>query len=86
VEAHTRAVRGSTLLDLHSKEKGKDKGRKGGKEVETEPDVIWDHARDMSLGGRLMDDKKREGLVRDAKNLGDRFGVGRGGAFDSGRS
>jgi hypothetical protein len=41
--------------------------------------VIWDHARDMSLGGRLMDDKKRQGLVRDAKNLGiGWYGEGRG--------
>jgi hypothetical protein len=35
---------------------------------------IWDHSRDMALSGRLMDDKSRNSLIRDAKGLGDRFG------------
>jgi len=48
---------------------------------ESEPSVIWDHARDMSLGGRLMDDKQRQKLLRDAKGLGERFGSGRSGGF-----
>ena len=43
--------------------------------------AIWDHSRDMSLGGRLMDDGKRKKLLLDAKGLGDRFGAGSGGGF-----
>jgi hypothetical protein len=35
----------------------------------------------MSLGGRLMDDKQRQKLLRDAKGLGDRFGTGKSGGF-----
>ncbi|KAG6848114.1 hypothetical protein H0H87_004082, partial [Tephrocybe sp. NHM501043] len=38
---------------------------------------IWDHSRDMSLGGRLMDDSKRAKLIREAQGLGDRFGSGK---------
>jgi hypothetical protein len=30
----------------------------------------------MSVGGRLMDDKKRSDIVRNAKDLGGRFGGG----------
>jgi hypothetical protein len=39
---------------------------------------IWDRDRDMSVGGRLMDDAKRADAVRSAKDLGGRFG---GGSF-----
>lgn len=42
---------------------------------------IWDHSRDMSLGGRLMDDEKRGKLVKEAQGLGDRFGTGKSGGF-----
>lgn len=53
----------------------------GEKDKGSEPSVIWDHARDMSLGGRLMDDQQRQKLLRDAKGLGERFGSGRSGGF-----
>ena len=46
-----------------------------------EPHAIWDHGRDMSLGGRLMDDTTRKKMVNDAKGLGERFGTGKGGGF-----
>ena len=46
---------------------------------------IWDHERDMSIGGRLMDDSTRQKILRDAKTLGDRFGTGSGGGFLGGR-
>ena len=42
---------------------------------------IWDHSRDMSLGGRLMDDTKRNQLVREARGLDSRFGKGKSGGF-----
>ncbi|KAF5376871.1 hypothetical protein D9615_007260 [Tricholomella constricta] len=42
---------------------------------------IWDHSRDMGLGGRLMDDSKRTKLIREAQGLGDRFGTGKSGGF-----
>ena len=44
----------------HQKEEGEDK-------------AIWDHSRDMAIGGRLMDDSKRNAIVKDAKTLNDRF-------------
>lgn len=37
---------------------------------------IWDRDRDMGVGGRLMDDEKRADIVRNAKDLGGRFGGG----------
>jgi hypothetical protein len=58
------------LLDSHSKtNKAKNKDEK---------DVpgIWDRDRDMSIGGRLMDDSKRADVVKNAKELGGRFGGG----------
>ncbi|KII86248.1 hypothetical protein PLICRDRAFT_164662 [Plicaturopsis crispa FD-325 SS-3] len=74
VEEHTRKVRGSTLVDMHEKGSAPEAGddaKKG----------IWDHSRDMSLGGRLMDDKTRSKMLQDAKGLGDRFGTGKSGGF-----
>lgn len=53
----------------------------GKKDTDEPPPVIWDHSRDMSLGGRLMDDQQRQKLLRDAKGLGDRFGTGKSGGF-----
>ena len=45
------------------------------------PPGVWDHSRDMALGGRLMDDKQRGKLIADARALGDRFGSGKGGGY-----
>ncbi|TFK47984.1 hypothetical protein OE88DRAFT_1611754, partial [Heliocybe sulcata] len=73
VDEYTRKHRGSTLLQRHAEDE------KSSKPTDDEPPVIWDHARDMSLGGRLMDDKKRSQIINDAKGLGDRFGSGRSG-------
>ncbi|KAJ7592783.1 hypothetical protein C8J56DRAFT_778987 [Mycena floridula] len=72
VENHTRKVRGGALVEKHAKEAKPD---------EKEDKGIWDHSRDMSLGGRLMDDSQRTKLIRDAKGLGDRFGAGTSGGF-----
>ncbi|KAJ7676473.1 hypothetical protein B0H17DRAFT_987669 [Mycena rosella] len=74
VEEHTRKTRGSALVDMHAKAgKGEDGAddRKG----------IWDRDRDMALSGRLMDDDKRNKMLKEAKGLGDRFGTGKTGGF-----
>ncbi|KAG5652834.1 hypothetical protein H0H81_003458 [Sphagnurus paluster] len=76
VDEYTQKLRGPALVAQHeasgkieaAKEKEKDAG-------------IWDHSRDMSLGGRLMDDSKRSKLIREAQGLGDRFGTGKSGGF-----
>ena len=51
------------------------------KDAPEEPTVIWDHARDMAVGGRLMDEKDRRRIIQDAKGLSDRFGASKGGSF-----
>lgn len=71
-----RNARGAALVDAHHdrephKRKDEDEPLPG----------IWDHSRDMSLGGRLMDDTQRQKMLRDAKGLGDRFGTGKSGGF-----
>ena len=58
-----------------SKSKSKDKEKDDG------PPVIWDHTRDMSVGGRLMDEKSRNKLISDARGLGERFGSGKSGGY-----
>lgn len=57
------------------KSKSKDKDKEDG------PPVIWDHARDMSMGGRLMDEGQRSKMINDARALDDRFGKGKSGGF-----
>jgi len=74
VEAHTRNTRGETLLDQH-------KSASSSKDKDGKFEGIWDRDRDMSLGGRLMDEKTRSKMVHDAKSLGDRFGTGKSGGF-----
>ncbi|KAJ7155146.1 hypothetical protein C8R46DRAFT_1356392 [Mycena filopes] len=73
VEEHTRKVRGSALVDMHARAgKGEEKDEKKG---------IWDRDRDMALSGRLMDDDRRNKMLKEAKGLGDRFGTGTTGGF-----
>jgi hypothetical protein len=64
------------LLDAHAQEDAKRK-----KDVSEESTAIWDHSRDMALGGRLMDDKDRRRIIQDAKGLSERFGESKGGSF-----
>lgn len=71
-----RKARGPALVDAHAERDARKK-----KGTDEPPPAIWDHSRDMSLGGRLMDDKQRQKLLRDAKGLGDRFGTGKSGGF-----
>ncbi|KZT09055.1 uncharacterized protein LAESUDRAFT_723354 [Laetiporus sulphureus 93-53] len=77
VEEHTKKVRGGALLEQHSKVASTKEGSEG----EEGPSVIWDHSRDMALSGRLMDDKSRDKLIKEARGLGDRFGTGKKGSF-----
>jgi hypothetical protein len=70
-----KKLRGPSLVDQHKSASDKKKGDSD------EPPVIWDHARDMGLGGRLMDDDKRNQMLREAKGLGDRFSGGKSGGF-----
>ncbi|SNX85907.1 uncharacterized protein MEPE_04616 [Melanopsichium pennsylvanicum] len=70
------------------KEKDRDrdsgKGTKSRKEREQEDvrqgkaaaPMIWDREAALSVGGRLMDEKKRRNLIADSNALGDRFGSG----------
>ncbi|KAG6848247.1 hypothetical protein H0H93_001973 [Arthromyces matolae] len=74
VDDYTQRRRGPALLAQHTAS-----GKADSKE---EDDLgIWDHSRDMAIGGRLMDDSKRAQLVREAQGLGDRFGTGKSGGF-----
>jgi hypothetical protein len=65
-------VRGPSLLAQHADSEKVDKN---------ENPVIWDHARDMGMGGRLMDDQKRSKFIKEARGLGDRFSSGKSGGF-----
>lgn len=69
-----RKVRGGTLIDQHAR-------TTVNKDDDGEEPLIWDHSRDMALGGRLMDDKTRNKFITEARGLGDRFGSGRSGGF-----
>lgn len=70
-----KSARNRSLLDLHSEESSKSKKNPD------EPEAYWDHSRDMSMGGRLMDDSQRRKLISDAKGLGERFGTGKSGGY-----
>ncbi|EGN92959.1 hypothetical protein SERLA73DRAFT_190333 [Serpula lacrymans var. lacrymans S7.3] len=76
VDEHTRKTRGPSLIDQHATLSSQPAASS-----KDEPSSIWDHTRDMSLSGRLMDDSARDKYVRDARTLGDRFGTGRTGGF-----
>lgn len=68
-----RKQRGAALVDQHA--------TVAKKPETTEVPGVWDHSRDMGLGGRLMDDEKRSKMLKEAKGLGDRFGSGKSGGF-----
>jgi Protein of unknown function (DUF3752) len=68
-------VRGTSLVDLHTK------ASSSGKKDDDGKPGIWDHERDMSLGGRLMDDSARNKLIQDSRKLGDKFSAGKDGGY-----
>lgn len=65
-----KSARNTTLLDAHSKSK------KSESKEEKNGSGIWDRDRDMSVGGRILDDGKRSEMVKGAKELGGRFSSG----------
>ncbi|KAG8908095.1 hypothetical protein FRB99_000539 [Tulasnella sp. 403] len=69
IDEHNKQKRGESLLDIHSKSDTSSK-----EEKDKTPAAIWDHSRDMGLGGRLMDERSRQKIIGDAKGLGSRFG------------
>lgn len=72
VERHNSKSRKESLVDQHEKKKSKSSaGKRKGQEEEPQG---WDRDRDMSIGGRLIDDGKRKQMIEDAKGLGGRFG------------
>ncbi|KAF8626461.1 hypothetical protein AX15_004865 [Amanita polypyramis BW_CC] len=73
VEEYTARVRGPSLLVQHTVASEK--------EEKDDKSVIWDHERDMAIGGRLMDDGKRNQFIKEARGLGDRFSSGKSGGF-----
>ncbi|KAI9059555.1 hypothetical protein FKP32DRAFT_1528066, partial [Trametes sanguinea] len=79
VEEHTRKVRGPTLIEQHGRLSAAKEAEKARAGETDEPPAIWDHSRDMALGGRLMDDKTRDKFIKEARGLGDRFGSGKSG-------
>ncbi|KAL5518420.1 hypothetical protein ACEPAH_102 [Sanghuangporus vaninii] len=80
VNEHNKSSRGKTLVEMHEEEKKKEKKTKKD-EDDDKPVAIWDHSRDMSLGGRLMDEKQRRKMISEAGSLGDRFGSGKSGGY-----
>ncbi|GAA5940664.1 GPALPP motifs-containing protein 1 [Sporobolomyces koalae] len=73
VERHNEKSRKHSLLDAHASGSSKSKSSKKNEAGPEEP-TGWDRERDMSIGGRLMDDGKRKQMIKDAKGLGGRFG------------
>ena len=73
---YQRKARGAALLDQHTEKSARDDKKKA-----DGPPALWDHSRDMSLGGRLMDDKTRDKFIKDSRGLSDRFGSGKSGSF-----
>ncbi|KAG8926156.1 hypothetical protein FRC03_010733 [Tulasnella sp. 419] len=76
IQEHNKKNRSESLLEMHSKAEAKK-----AKNEDEAPPAIWDRDRDMGLGGRLMDEKSRSKLIKDARGLGDRFGHSKGGSY-----
>lgn len=64
-------MRGKPLLEMHQSKVKREKDNK-------EDEVIWDRERDMSVGGRLMDERQRSRMIQDARGLSSRFSKGKG--------
>ncbi|GJJ09390.1 hypothetical protein Clacol_003612 [Clathrus columnatus] len=70
VENYNRKNRGTSLMEMHQSKQEKKK--------EESENVIWDRERDMSVGGRLMDERQRSKMVQDARGLSSRFSKSKG--------
>ncbi|SPO32479.1 uncharacterized protein UTRI_04223 [Ustilago trichophora] len=62
--------------DRKSTKSRKEREEQEVKEGKTAAPMIWDRETALSIGGRLMDEKKRGRMIADANALGDRFGSG----------
>jgi hypothetical protein len=69
-----REHRGAALVEQHT-------AAEAPADPSAEPPAIWDHSRDMGLGGRLMDDAQRGKIIKDSKGLDSRFSSGKAGSF-----
>jgi hypothetical protein len=61
-------TRNESLVDQHSRTSGKEAAAK----IKAQS-AVWDRDRDMALGGRLMDEGKRQAALRDASTLSTKF-------------
>ncbi len=76
--------RANPMIDIHSTSSSSTKantpnsssGKPKNNNDDEPPPVIWDRDLHMGVTGRLMGDKDRAKMLKDAKNLGDRFGKG----------
>ncbi|KAI6138612.1 hypothetical protein BKA82DRAFT_27213 [Pisolithus tinctorius] len=51
------------------------------RDADEAPAAIWNHLYDLSIRGRLMDEKQKKQKLREARALGDRFGTGKSDEF-----
>ena len=70
-----KSSRGGSLLSQHQKRKAESK------DEEDEP-AFWDHSKHMGITGRLLSNEERAQKIKDARNLSDRFGHGKRGAYE----
>lgn len=78
VEEHNRSSRNSSLLELHHEATTNvtSSKSKAERELEKKQSVVWDHDTMMGVNSKMMSEKQRADLVKDAKGLGGRFGGG----------
>lgn len=69
-----KGSRGASLLEQHQEKKKKTA-------EEDEPPAIWDHDKMMGVTGRMLTDQERAKKIKDARQLNDRFGHGKSGAY-----
>ncbi|CAH7689142.1 hypothetical protein BY996DRAFT_7225359 [Phakopsora pachyrhizi] len=79
VESYNKSTRNKSLLDLHKQaaRNVRDSSSSSDKRLEKSNEVIWDHESMIgSNGGKLIGDKQRDQIFKEAKGLGGRFGKG----------
>lgn len=75
-----KASRNASLLEMYSQASSSIEGSKSAaqKAKEKKEEVIWDREKMMGVGGKLMGEKEKQDMFKDARGLGGRFG---GGSF-----
>ncbi|MBW0470093.1 hypothetical protein O181_009808 [Austropuccinia psidii MF-1] len=76
VEQHNQSSRNASLLQLHNQSLENTSKSKSAaeKEAEKKQAVVWDHDTMMGVGGKLLGEREKNSMIRDAKALGGRFG------------